>query len=143
MATIGLAAMPDTQTWAPYLLLVLIPLGAGFLVGMFFQARRHWTDRRVQQYQWEQKFRLAETDRQEAIEGYNRMGIEMKKIRATFDGHVERIEGLQGELDGERARTEQLARTLTERVDELEASRAEARKLHGRLTTAETASARK
>ena len=71
----------------------------------------------------DRKFRLAEADREAAVAALNQNNIDVKRIKATFEGHGQKIAELEAQLEeGQRSATE-LRTVLEERehtVDELQ-----------------------
>ncbi len=88
----------------------------GGSVAWFFAKRQSLTQHRVQQELWDRKCRLAEADRESAGTSLNQSNIDVKRIKGTYEAHVQRITALQAELVNERAHVEQ----LQTRIDEQE-----------------------
>jgi len=96
--------------------------------------RQSLTQHRIQQELWDRKFRLAEADREAAVTSLNQNNIDVKRIKGTYEAHVQRITSLQAELTAERTHTEQ----LRGEIDGMEAAMAE---LGGAREASESAAA--
>lgn len=86
----------------------------GGSVSWFLAKRQSLTQHRVQQELWDRKFRLAEADRESAVTSLNQNNIDVKRIKGTYEAHVQRITSLQAELAAERAHAEQLRARIDE-----------------------------
>ncbi len=98
----------------------------GGSVAWFLAKRQSLTQHRVQQELWDRKFRLAEADRESAVTSLNQNNIDVKRIKGTYEAHVQRITALQSELANERAHVEHLRARIDEQ-DEATGSLVEAR----------------
>ena len=109
-------------------------LGAGAC--WFFAKRRSMTQHRVQQELWDRKFRLAEADREAAVSALNQNNVDVKRIKGTFESHVQRIAVLEGELKLERSQNGDLRQQLDQQAGAIETLRGE----RGEIETAAASS---
>merc|ERR1739841_107565 len=94
------------------------------------------TQHRVQQELWDRKFRLAEADREAAVSALNQNNVDVKRIKATFESHVQRIAVLEGELKLERSQSGDLRQQLDQQAGAIETLRGE----RGEIETAAASS---
>ena len=102
----------------------------------FFAKRRSITQHRVQQELWDRKFRLAEADREAAVSALNQNNVDVKRIKGTFESHVQRIAVLEGELKLERSQSGDLRQQLDQQAGAIETLRGE----RGEIETAAASS---
>ena len=125
-----------------------IPLifGGAFVGGVlswFYAKRQSLTQHRVQQELWDRKFRLAEADRESAVAALNQNNIDVKKIKGTYEGHVQRISALQTELTNERAQTDGLRGHIDQRQETITRLEGERGAIEGAAASTRAESERK
>ena len=143
VAWVALAQVADSQNALATLATVVGGGVLGACACWFFAKRRSLTQHRVQQELWDRKFRLAEADREAAVSALNQNNVDVKRIKGTFESHVQRIALLEGELKLERSQNGDLHERLEQQAGAIETLRGERGEIETAVASSKAESERK